>query len=152
MKKSLSCLTALLLTFVSVSAQAEEIVVYKTVDVNYEEVYKQALATCDEIYAEETAAAKTNSEALDSTISVIGCYEKIGLNVIDRFYSKNSLDQKIKFKNYINAADELTNGIYETQDYCTPECGSLSTLEAKAAAADMIKFIIEEYIVAASRS
>ena len=152
MKKQLSILATLIISLYSFITHAEEIIVYQSVEVEHEELYKTALKTCDQIYQEDSAKAATNADVLNTTISLIKCYEKIGISIIDKFYSNDALNQKVKLKNYVNIADELTSGIFENQDYCAPECGQLSKLEAKDAAADMIKYVIEEYIVAVSRN
>jgi hypothetical protein len=116
-----------------------------------EKKYTEKLKACDITYEEELNTLTAASDLQDSSDKVIKCYENIANEIIEKYYVETSAEHKRNLNNYIKSAYNINSSIAEKQDFCLPNCGSLSKTEAKAITADMIKYLTEQYIVALSR-
>ena len=144
--KKLFILSVLAVAFLSSNALAQR------GEFTDSEIYTMELARCDNMYVEQMEAAVNDKERVQANYNAVKCYGDLGNKVIDKYYSKSAFDKKANLKNYIDNSYIVTRDIYEQQDFCTPRCGSLSEVTAKATASDMVRFVVEQYIVAASRN
>tara|TARA_Y100000590_G_scaffold182396_1_gene207887 strand:- start:1820 stop:2239 length:420 start_codon:yes stop_codon:yes gene_type:complete len=111
-------------------------------------LYKHALNKCDEVAEKKGSEAVTTHDMKQVGYNLTKCYQNVGEDIIDKYYSKNAKDIKARLDKFINLTFDLNSDVYEKRDYCVPTCGTMYQVLYVDQSAKVLRRVIEDMIKA----
>jgi len=107
-------------------------------------VYHENLEKC--MQKSNTEQAQSDAEILSILEDSSACIQELGYLIIDCFYTKNKLQAKENFDNFIRATTKIENDICTKSDLNLNNMASIREVTAATSSLHLLKGIIEDMI------
>lgn len=110
--------------------------------------YAKQLELCEKEILEKfnDQEASTHADLINMSYDINTCYKNIGIEIINKYYSKNALKLKEDLNKFVSASYNISSDISMLRDDCLPNCGNMFVEISINNAGMVLKQIIEDMI------